>query len=279
MATRSPASFPFLDLPKDLRLTVYDQLITRTHHDITARINGQDVTVTIVQTSPTPPIHLACKVLYAEAALFLEAKIDRMGMRHMIPRLFVHAGPLAPLFHDPEVLPKFINTIQDCRNGIVVEATTLRQTVAEYKNGFAQPPSDYSLGGLAAFLNTSGNYLKKIDPSMKSWVIDACFSLPGDADNTVLFEEEEDVIKLARNLMIGSDARSKELNIAIVSEQPKAGEFSMPEFLEHISESTELRIFVHTFGGEFEWVDFTDTRSIVCYVGAMDKKTWTEEWA
>jgi hypothetical protein len=80
--------------------------------------------------------------------------------------------------------------------------------------------------------------------------------------------------------MIGSDAPSKALNIAIVGGQPKAREFSIPEFLEHISESTNLKVFLHTFGGEFERIKTTDDVSAwVRYVGEMDKKIWREEWA
>jgi len=76
-------SMPFrlLDLPTELRIMIYDYLITRKHTTITARhpSTTYETCTTLVRSEPVPPIYMTCKLLYAEAGPYLEKKIKNMS--------------------------------------------------------------------------------------------------------------------------------------------------------------------------------------------------------
>lgn len=91
-ANMSSSTFRFLDLPKDIRLMVYDLLTTRTHRKIMRHEAGKTAAITLVAPDSIPPLHLTCKALSAEATPFLRAKVERMATPHTTPRLIVHAG-------------------------------------------------------------------------------------------------------------------------------------------------------------------------------------------
>jgi len=70
-------SFRFLDLPKELRLMVYDLLITLEHHKLTWTYGDKEAAITLVMPNVIPPMHLTCKFLLAEAGVYLEGKVAR----------------------------------------------------------------------------------------------------------------------------------------------------------------------------------------------------------
>jgi hypothetical protein len=79
--------FRFLDLPKELRLAVYERLVHRRHHQVIYRGGFKDVPFqfVIVVTDPLPPILRTCQLVRAEAASFLIPRI--------VPRLLLTAQP------------------------------------------------------------------------------------------------------------------------------------------------------------------------------------------
>jgi len=75
-----PTPFPFLGLHRDVRLLMYEHLISRTHHSIIKRSeDAQVVTLTLVQHDPIIPIHLTSRSLLAQAGPFLKSKVERMS--------------------------------------------------------------------------------------------------------------------------------------------------------------------------------------------------------
>jgi hypothetical protein len=85
-------------------------------------------------------------------------------------------------------------------------------------------------------------------------------------------------VTLSRNDSAPSE-RIKALNIAVHCERFKSEESYLSDLLEHLSIPGCLKIYLHTFDGEHESIDFTDNLGWVCYAGEMDAKTWQEEWA
>lgn len=106
-------AFPFLDLSKNLRLVVYDQLIARTHHNITVRFLGREyVSVTLIQPDPITPVHLTCKLLHDEASTFLKAKLTRMRIARTTPRMSIHAQQMHSLCNQDGILAGLLRSIE-----------------------------------------------------------------------------------------------------------------------------------------------------------------------
>jgi hypothetical protein len=98
MSPKASSIFPFLDLPKDLRLMIYDHFVTRSHHDISWTQEKETATMTLVTPNPISPLHLTCKALHAEVTPFLKAKIARMSLPRATPRLILYPQALRALF-------------------------------------------------------------------------------------------------------------------------------------------------------------------------------------
>lgn len=109
-------SFPFLDLPKELRLIVYDQFVIQTRHDrMSARYHdtaifeneerGEIEFTLITKSLPGVSILRTCRQIYTEALPFFRAHIDAIltqPPRIIVPlqsieHLIWDFGPLIPL--------------------------------------------------------------------------------------------------------------------------------------------------------------------------------------
>jgi TPP-dependent 2-oxoacid decarboxylase len=96
---------------------------------------------------------------------------------------------------------------------------------------------------------------------------------------------DEKLIK-ARTLVderiASQEARSQTLNILILGEQHICEKFDVHKTLQRLVDHCEdwcTKVVVYTYGFGKERINFTDPKFWVCYGGALDEKTWKEEWA
>jgi hypothetical protein len=102
-----PVSFRFLDLPKEIRFMIYEQLITRTHRNVTtyytvtSRMIEQGehqpliVPMILVVPDPVPPIHISCRMIYNEATSLLK----KLYMAHSVARIIFPSAPGVAVDH------------------------------------------------------------------------------------------------------------------------------------------------------------------------------------
>ncbi|KAF9695150.1 hypothetical protein EKO04_006934 [Ascochyta lentis] len=85
--------FRFLDLPKELRLMVYECLVSRSHETVEREYGdgGKAARSAILVTSdPVPPVYFTCKLIYSEAASMLKA----LDYRNSQPRVIIDLGKM-----------------------------------------------------------------------------------------------------------------------------------------------------------------------------------------
>jgi hypothetical protein len=278
--------FPFLDLPKDLRLMVYDHLIMRNYHKITMRIRGEEASVTLVRQEPIPPIHVACKLLLDEAGTYLRRKVERMSVGRATPRLIVHMGPFDALCGTDGLLERVAIAIDLYRFWRTLEPSKFQALSTIRIEGLDPEPSDADRVALQNFVRDTAEYMRKVNVRALSWHCQAEKILEGQLGFQYgLMSAGERVkayIEVAQKLMNAPGAASEALHISILGDISGSDGFKTLAFLQKLSMICEigcLNVYIHTNGTEAEEVNFTDRVGHVCYRGAISPKVWAEEWA
>jgi len=123
MAPLNPTSastqptFRFLDLPKELRLMVYEALFPSHHHDdIDILINNsRNATITLItplECPLSPPILLTCQLIHGEALAVLNQQYKQSHHRRTIPRLILPARHVTRLAKYGGPLDEILNWLQ-----------------------------------------------------------------------------------------------------------------------------------------------------------------------
>lgn len=165
-------TFPFLDLPKDVRLLVYEQMdlgCRHLHDKIHLPINDTIATVTFVTPLAKPmqsPVHLTCKLIREEALHVQRREFYRVPDHRPVARIIVpaaHAMALAKV-------DGFIDTL--CRDIVRVGVREqTRDPEAHYDSYFRNfgldlevkydTPERHECEILAHFCNWAGQQLKE----------------------------------------------------------------------------------------------------------------------
>jgi hypothetical protein len=277
-------SFRFLDLPAELRLDVYDHLITRTHHRLTLPLLGQSASVTYITPDPIPPIHLICKQVHAEVAPFLRARLERMSAARETPRLIIHAGAMGPICDRKGLLDSVLGIIEESQYMDIAGDEHMKKRIRNRADFSDLQVSEDIVNTLVSYLSKTGKYVKRFNPSVNCWLDDA-IELLEDPNSFHELPPDEQMIKartLADERMAAPEARSQTQNMLILGDQHSCEKFNVQKLLQYLADNCGywgIKVVVYTSGLGKERIDFTDPGFWLCYGGALDENTWKEEWA
>jgi hypothetical protein len=153
--------FRFLDFSKEIRLMVYERLMHRRHHKLVYNCGSlPGSTITLVFTEPLSPIHRTCRMLHAEAALFLTSRF--------VPRLLLTDNEYS---HKPyDLIVDLLGSIQEAYHGPHSIAKELQRYRPYYPLSAVPPEAtgrfqteDYKV--IARWVNRAARYLEAARPT------------------------------------------------------------------------------------------------------------------
>ncbi|KAF2819157.1 hypothetical protein CC86DRAFT_472305 [Ophiobolus disseminans] len=171
-ASRQPA-FPFLALPKELRLMIYEALFPVRHHDNVKVPASKNKCTTITLITPllrpvSPPITRTCRSIHAEVSALLRSRFKNTHLyQHSIPRLIIPAKHAARLVKYNGVVDEVLNCLHYVgmisRQGANhVDACFILKDLLERNNAFNMPLHTASAfaDALARFAGAGGTHVK-----------------------------------------------------------------------------------------------------------------------
>ncbi len=279
---REEQPFRFLDLPKDIRLMVYEYFIDRDHHKITVREEGESVEITLIMPSPIPHISLVCKELHAEATPFLQKAVVDLGVSRTAPRMIVdgsgHLGDLAAT-----AVEMIIRTMS-----LELRHFTEKSKLSYWKRYFEEHPYyrhirkqleslDYQ-PYVATFCKNAVQHLHKVCKKRRGWFDEAKEEL--QLAEVSSGKEWNQIGGLSRKLADAPDAKYTALQILVLGSQ--TDDLDRYEFQCSIWGFVDnlymIRVQMNTFNcAELErmegcvrfWTNFGDV---------LDDETWRKEW-
>lgn len=272
-------SFPFLQLPRDIRLIVYDNMMTRTHQRISLDSPNGPATVTLVLADPIPPIHRTCKLLHAEAGSFVKAKLVRMSSPWAAPRLIIHSRSAN------EFLLVFYGLVDE----VVYQIS---------ENGSAPLCKEFAthlplnelhrkriLDTLRGYTTRTAKFMSDLQVPSCSWKWEAQQLLESDSgrrDNEYSDDECYDAAfdSLAKELQIGPQRGL--FQIVLLFNGVKDTKSEQQNFLKQVHEICDayhVRTSLRTIGWGSEVFEAAPYDDFVRFDGEMPDKIWNEEWA
>tara|TARA_R110002003_G_scaffold48_19_gene4128 strand:- start:33328 stop:34191 length:864 start_codon:yes stop_codon:yes gene_type:complete len=280
----------FLDLPKELRLNVYDNFLTRQHCKIAITPYSFSESITLVRPQPIPPVHLTCKFLLAEVGSYLKPKLERMSVEWATPRLIIHPRvykdlPTVNDSFESDLLNDLFPWMQQSKAGKPVDVAVLSKRIAYHTK---EEPSAADLEVIRSHIEYAGRYLARHQVPAEDYYDEAEEILTNKSAENGFWdlssdEAEVKILKLVDELMEAPDARVKGLQIIIHFDDgyfPDGEE--VLEKLALVADACylyDVRACVQTFVDEYPTVVFKDRERWVRYDGNVDEKTWIEEWA
>lgn len=148
-----------------------------------------------------------------------------------------------------------------------------------------QCPGD--MAAIESYYKRAASFLKTADPSRGNWHDKAIRTLErgsGYEDFYHLNEEERDVVvqDMALKMMSVPSAKGQYLHVLILSAEDKGRDLDTAELVRVVAEAcgrSDLQNFVHTFGLQGGDTQYQDPYCWMRYEGAIDRKTWMDEWA
>jgi hypothetical protein len=272
-------AFPFLNLPKDLRLMIYDCLLERKHQisSLYCPKSGAKVNTVFTTSNSIPPIHVTCKMLYAEAGPFLKAKVTRMSLPHATAQVTINAVPIKEdtgLRIALKTLFQGIHSDLYGRHGRYYEYPSTpadmlweNESLEEYRS-YEKEVTSFAAHAVDKSITANGPY------ALMNWREEVDYELHGIHKSFTCGYQihTRKIRELADQRASLPGGKSKGLHLAVRGSHP---DFNMQNFLLWLL-GWNIRIFVHAIGETHKDVVFSD--DWVRYEGTMSEKTWREEW-
>lgn len=165
---RRPRSFDrFLDLPKELRLMIYEYAA-----DCQRRFRFVNRYVAITNYESITPIHLTCRAICAEAAHLMKSIVEaqRVPQAMRVPRIIVNERSWDKMDGNSEVISKICRVCEEARSKKVSVKKVdkiMRKSDADQYGKTGWPYHQYSERAcevIANFANSAAMYFARHDP-------------------------------------------------------------------------------------------------------------------
>ncbi len=272
--------FRFLDLPKELRLMVYDYLVDREHHKISIVEDDESADITLVTPAPVPQIYLTCKELHAEAVPFLQKKVAKLGLSRTAPRIIVTGDSGWLVFTTIRLIVRTISTELDQPTEEKRLSEWNRYKHDKRLRALLEP---FDTHRILAFCKMASKHFLKVNQYELSWYTEAYSTIAPLAPLWELpFEEWAKVVGLSGRLIAAPQAKYTALQVLVLGEELDEDEFVDLEdcMFDYIEDVARIRLYtLLRHRSELKQQSNTILAEWFYRSGELDEETWKNEWA